>query len=124
MAHSQLLFDVLATELRHVPLSSRLFGKLSRVNHLFILNHVSHEHRPETQMFLLMQYTLADNMTSLFGLPAELLHDILVRLEQESLKEFRYVSCESCARVTSILFNKVYFDFDSGSATCIHDFSI
>jgi hypothetical protein len=63
-------------------------------------------------MFLLMQYTLADKMTSLFGLPAELLHDILVRLEQESLKEFRYVSRESCARVTPILFNKVYFDFD------------
>jgi hypothetical protein len=39
MAHSQLLFDVLATGLRHVPLSSRLFGKLSCVNRLFILNH-------------------------------------------------------------------------------------
>jgi hypothetical protein len=51
-------------------------------------------------------------MTSLFGLPAELLHDALVRLEQESLKEFRCVSRESCARVTPILFNQVYFDFD------------
>ena len=59
-----------------------------------------------------MQYTLVDNMTSLFGLPTELLHDVLVRLGQESLKEFRYVSRESCARVTPILFNKVYFDFD------------
>jgi hypothetical protein len=51
-------------------------------------------------------------MISLFGLPAELLYDILVRLEQESLKEFRYVSRESCVRVTPLLFNKVYFDFD------------
>jgi hypothetical protein len=64
-------------------------------------------------MFLPMQYTLVDNMTSLFGLPVELLHDVLVRLGPESLKEFRYVSRESCARVTPILFNKVYFDFDS-----------
>jgi hypothetical protein len=51
-------------------------------------------------------------MASLLNLPTELLHNVLVRLEQEDLKEFRSVSHESCARVTPILFNKVHFDFD------------
>jgi hypothetical protein len=51
-------------------------------------------------------------MSSIFGLPTQLLHDILLKSERESLKEFRRVCRESCARVTPILFNKVYFDFD------------
>jgi hypothetical protein len=115
MAHSQLLFIVLATGLRHVPLSAMLLGKLSRMNCLFVLNYVSSpKHRSGAQMFLLMQYTPVNNMTSLFGLPTELLHNVLVRLEQDSLKEFRRVCRESCARVTPILFNRVYFDFDPG----------
>jgi hypothetical protein len=51
-------------------------------------------------------------MASIFGLPTELLHGILLKLERECLKEFRRVCRESCARVTPILFNRVYFDFD------------
>lgn len=51
-------------------------------------------------------------MASLFGLPTELLHEALVKLKQEDLKEFRCVSRESYARVTPILYSRVYFDFD------------
>jgi hypothetical protein len=51
-------------------------------------------------------------MASIFGLPTELLHEILLKLERECLKEFRRVCRESCVRVTPILFNRVYFDFD------------
>jgi hypothetical protein len=64
-----------------------------------------------------------NTMDSLFGLPTELLHDILVRLEKESLKEFRCVSRESCARVTPILFQKVYFDFDSNGTDSLVNIS-
>jgi hypothetical protein len=53
-------------------------------------------------------------MASIFGLPVELLNNVLLELERESLKEFRCVCRESCARVTPILFDKVYFDFDLG----------
>jgi hypothetical protein len=59
-----------------------------------------------------MWYTFVIIMASLLDLPKELLHDILVRLEQKNLKEFRLVSHESCARVTPTLFNEVHFDFD------------
>jgi hypothetical protein len=49
-------------------------------------------------------------MASIFGLPTELLHEILLKLERECLKEFRCVCRESCVRVTPILFNRVYFE--------------
>jgi hypothetical protein len=62
-------------------------------------------------------------MASLLALPTELLHDALVRLEQESLKRFRCVSRESCARVTPILFNKLYFDFDSNGTDSLVNIS-
>jgi hypothetical protein len=53
MAHSQLLFDVLAIGLGYLPLSCRVFGKLSRMKCLFVLHHVSsHKHKPEAQMSL------------------------------------------------------------------------
>jgi hypothetical protein len=51
-------------------------------------------------------------MASLFGLPPELLHEVLLKLEQENLKGFPCVCRESYARVNPILFNRVYFDFD------------
>jgi hypothetical protein len=51
-------------------------------------------------------------MASIFGLPTELLHEILLKLERECLKEFRRMCRESCVRVNPILFNRVYFDFD------------
>ncbi|GAB7336124.1 hypothetical protein MBLNU13_g08912t3 [Cladosporium sp. NU13] len=53
-------------------------------------------------------------MPSIFGLPVELLNNILLELERESLKEFRCVCRESRVRVTPILFDKVYFNFDLG----------
>lgn len=53
-------------------------------------------------------------MASIFRLPVELLNNVLLELERESLKEFRCVCRESCVRVTPILFDKVYFDFDLG----------
>lgn len=53
-------------------------------------------------------------MASIFGLPVELLNNVLLELERESLKEFRCVCRESRIRVTPILFDKVYFDFDLG----------
>jgi hypothetical protein len=62
-------------------------------------------------------------MASLLALPTELLHDALVRLEQESLKRFRCVSRESCARVTPILFNRLYFDFDSNGTDSLVNIS-
>jgi hypothetical protein len=52
-------------------------------------------------------------MASILGLPTEVLHDILLMLERETLKEFRRVCRESHTRVTPILFDRVYFDFDS-----------
>jgi hypothetical protein len=51
-------------------------------------------------------------MASIFNLPTELLHEVLLKLERESLKRFRRMCRESCARVTPILFDRVYFDFD------------
>lgn len=62
-------------------------------------------------------------MASLFGLPTELLHDVPIGLEQESLKEFRYVSRESCARVTHILFNEAYFDLHSNGTDSLVNIS-
>lgn len=62
-------------------------------------------------------------MASLFGLPTELLHDVLVRSEQESLKEFRRACRESCVRVTPILFNRVYFDFNPSGTDSLMNIS-
>jgi hypothetical protein len=62
-------------------------------------------------------------MASLLGLPTELLHDILTKLEQKSLKEFRCVSRDSYARVTPILYNRVYFDFDSSGTDSLVNIS-
>lgn len=53
-------------------------------------------------------------MSSLLGLPTELLYEVLLKLEQKSLKQFRCVSHECQARVTPILYSRVYFDFDLG----------
>jgi hypothetical protein len=112
MSGFQMAFVILATDLFCVALNFERIGRLSRAKRLFRLNHVFHEHKPKAQMFLLSQYTFVIIMASLLNLPTELLHNVLVRLEQEDLKEFRSVSHESCARVTPILFNKVHFDFD------------
>jgi hypothetical protein len=51
-------------------------------------------------------------MAPLLDLPTELLNEVLLKLEQESLKELRRVCRESHAHVTPILFSRVYFDFD------------
>lgn len=60
-------------------------------------------------------------MASLLGLPTEVLHEILVKLEQKCLKEFRCVSHESHARATPVLYNRVYFDFDlSGTDSLVN----
>lgn len=53
-------------------------------------------------------------MTSILGLPTELLYEVLDKLEQKSLKQFRCVSHECQARVTPILYSRVCFDFDLG----------
>jgi hypothetical protein len=51
-------------------------------------------------------------MAPLLDLPTELLNEVLLKLEQKSLKELRRVCRESHAHVTPILFSRVYFDFD------------
>jgi hypothetical protein len=51
-------------------------------------------------------------MAPLLDLPTELLHEILLKLKRECLKEFRRVCRESCVCVAPILFNRVYFDFN------------
>lgn len=111
-AHSRSTFVVWLRESNHVTISTKYFGRLAYASRI-TSDHIFHEYAPE------LRYDRSDGtfsrnstMTSLLGLPTELLYEVLVKLEQKSLKEFRCVSHECQARVTPILYSRVYFDFD------------
>jgi hypothetical protein len=53
-------------------------------------------------------------MSALSKLPAELLLNILTRVDRQGQKAFRCVSRLSCASVTGVVFKDLCFDFDSG----------
>jgi len=53
-------------------------------------------------------------MSGLSELPAELLLDILTRVDRQSQNAFRCVSRSCCESITGVIFRKLCFDFDAG----------